>query len=133
MKSYTETCIRCGLDAAVLCSCRKQWLLVREKSTFVDWQRVKVQELSEEVRAIDALITTNVCSVGRGTCKRLLVQAPSEVRTCGLQVPAGSLPRTMDVILRNDIVEAVRAGDKVSSAAHITAEADYWCRGTWAS
>jgi DNA replicative helicase MCM subunit Mcm2 (Cdc46/Mcm family) len=31
---------------------RKQWLLVREKSTFVDWQRVKVQELSEEVRAV---------------------------------------------------------------------------------
>lgn len=30
-----------------------------------------------------------------------------------VQVPAGSLPRTMDVILRNDIVEAVRAGDKV--------------------
>lgn len=29
---------------------RKHWLLVREKSTFVDWQRVKVQELSEEVR-----------------------------------------------------------------------------------
>lgn len=30
--------------------CRKSWVLVREKSTFVDWQRVKVQELSDEVR-----------------------------------------------------------------------------------
>ena len=29
-----------------------------------------------------------------------------------LQVPAGSLPRTMEVILRNDQVESVRPGDK---------------------
>ncbi len=29
------------------------------------------------------------------------------------QVPAGSLPRTADVILRHDIVESARAGDKV--------------------
>lgn len=28
------------------------------------------------------------------------------------QVPAGSLPRTMEVILRNDQVETVRPGDK---------------------
>lgn len=44
---------------------RKQWLLVREKSTFVDWQRVKVQELSEEVRAAgiytdDCLLSSSV-------------------------------------------------------------------------
>lgn len=30
-----------------------------------------------------------------------------------MQVPAGSLPRTTDVILRHDIVESARAGDKV--------------------
>ena len=29
------------------------------------------------------------------------------------QVPAGSLPRTTEVILRHDIVESARAGDKV--------------------
>jgi DNA replicative helicase MCM subunit Mcm2 (Cdc46/Mcm family) len=28
---------------------RKEWILVREKSTFVDWQSVKVQELTDEV------------------------------------------------------------------------------------
>ena len=28
-------------------------------------------------------------------------------------MPAGSLPRTTDVILRHDIVESARAGDKV--------------------
>lgn len=59
------------------CGNRKDWVLVREKSTFVDWQHVKVQELSDEV-------------------------------------PAGSLPRTMGVVLRNDVVESVRAGDKVA-------------------
>ena len=30
-----------------------------------------------------------------------------------MQVPAGSLPRTMEVILRHDIVESARAGDKM--------------------
>jgi len=30
-----------------------------------------------------------------------------------VQVPAGSLPRTMEVIFRNDIVEQARAGDKL--------------------
>lgn len=45
------------------------------ESTFVDWQKAKVQENPDEV-------------------------------------PAGSLPRTMDVILRNDLVEGVRPGDK---------------------
>ena len=28
-------------------------------------------------------------------------------------MPAGSLPRTMEVIFRNDIVEQARAGDKL--------------------
>lgn len=28
---------------------RKAWTLVKEESTFVDWQRVKVQENSDEV------------------------------------------------------------------------------------
>ena len=34
-------------------------------------------------------------------------------RACPAQVPAGCLPRTMEVILRNMLVESVRAGDKV--------------------
>jgi MCM OB domain len=58
------------------------------------------------------------------TCGRPALQTLSDLLTCALQVPAGSLPRTMDVILRNDIVEAVRAGDKVSCAARITAVFD---------
>lgn len=59
------------------CGNRKSWVLVREQSKFVDWQKVKVQEKSDEV-------------------------------------PAGSLPRTMEVILRNDIVEHARAGDETN-------------------
>lgn len=58
------------------CGNRDHWSLVREESTFIDWQRVRVQETTDEV-------------------------------------PAGSLPRTMDVILRNHTVEQARAGDKV--------------------
>lgn len=57
------------------CGNTKAWTLVMEDSTFVDWQKAKVQENPDEV-------------------------------------PAGSLPRTMDVILRNDLVENVRPGDK---------------------
>ena len=30
---------------------RQAWSLVKEESTFVDWQRVKVQENSDEARA----------------------------------------------------------------------------------
>ena len=58
------------------CANRLKWALSREGCKFVDWQRVRVQENSEEV-------------------------------------PAGSLPRSMEVILRNEAVEQARAGDKV--------------------
>lgn len=58
------------------CQQKKNWKLDVEKSTFVDWQRVRLQENAQEI-------------------------------------PAGSMPRTMDVILRNDNVESAKAGDKV--------------------
>jgi MCM OB domain len=60
----------------------------------------------------------------RLVCWRPSARPLPQPYTCELQVPAGSLPRTMDVILRNDIVEAVRAGDKVSCTARITAVFD---------
>ena len=56
---------------------------------------------------------------GRVLClhwhKTLLVQPPGismQPRISRSQVPAGSLPRTIEVILRNDQVETVRPGDK---------------------
>ncbi|DAZ99152.1 TPA: hypothetical protein N0F65_010236 [Lagenidium giganteum] len=52
------------------------WELNTEKSVFVDWQKVKVQENSDEI-------------------------------------PPGSMPRSIDVILRHENVEQAKAGDRV--------------------
>ncbi|KAK9808207.1 hypothetical protein WJX73_008679 [Symbiochloris irregularis] len=38
----------------------------------------------------------------------------AKVQESADEVPAGSLPRTMEVILRNNLVESVRAGDRVT-------------------
>lgn len=57
------------------CTNTDRFTLDRLDSTFVDWQRVRMQENSNEI-------------------------------------PAGSLPRTLDIILRHEIVESARAGDK---------------------
>ena len=35
------------------------------------------------------------------------------------EIPAGSLPRSLDVILRHDIVEQARAGDTYGSFTYI--------------
>lgn len=58
------------------CNNKKEWKLDVEKSVFVDWQRVRLQENAAEI-------------------------------------PAGSMPRTIDVILRNDNVESAKAGDRI--------------------
>ncbi|CAN8075633.1 unnamed protein product [Agarophyton chilense] len=60
-----------------MCQTKNNWKLDVEKSTFVDWQRVRLQENAQEI-------------------------------------PAGSMPRTIDVIFRNDTVESAKAGDKVT-------------------
>ena len=57
------------------CTNRTKWQSLLDQGTFVDWQKVRVQESPDEV-------------------------------------PPGSLPRTLDVILRNASVEKARAGDK---------------------
>jgi len=65
------------------CSNRKKFVLMKEGCTFIDWQRVRVQENADEV-------------------------------------PAGSLPRSMDVILRHESVETARAGDKAVFTGSLT-------------
>lgn len=50
--------------------------LLLNKSTFIDWQRLRVQENADEI-------------------------------------PAGSMPRSLDIICRNECVELAKAGDKV--------------------
>src|ERR1700749_544624 len=57
------------------CGNRIGWRLDIRQSTFVDWQKVRVQENSSEI-------------------------------------PTGSMPRTMDVILRGEIVDRAKAGEK---------------------
>ena len=55
---------------------QRNFNLVMPSSTFVDWQRLRVQENADEI-------------------------------------PAGSMPRSIDVICRNELVELAKAGDKV--------------------
>ena len=57
------------------CGNRVGWRLDIRQSTFVDWQKVRIQENSSEI-------------------------------------PTGSMPRTMDVILRGEIVDRAKAGEK---------------------
>ncbi|SPQ25083.1 44604f4e-620e-4073-9425-ca31394168b2 [Thermothielavioides terrestris] len=57
------------------CLNRTAWRLDIRKSTFVDWQKVRVQENSNEI-------------------------------------PTGSMPRTMDIILRGEMVDRAKAGEK---------------------
>ncbi|PJF17226.1 DNA helicase [Paramicrosporidium saccamoebae] len=57
------------------CQNRRNWTLIPEQSTFVNWQRVRIQENATEI-------------------------------------PPGSMPRCLDVVVRNDMVERAKAGDK---------------------
>ena len=57
------------------CMNREGWRLDIRQSTFVDWQKVRIQENCSEI-------------------------------------PTGSMPRTMDVILRGEIVDRAKAGEK---------------------
>ncbi|GLI72774.1 MCM DNA helicase complex subunit mcm6 [Penicillium ochrochloron] len=58
-----------------VCGNRFGWRLDIGKSTFVDWQKVKLQESSHEI-------------------------------------PTGSMPRTMDIILRGEMVDRAKAGER---------------------
>ncbi|CAO3625726.1 unnamed protein product [Cunninghamella echinulata] len=68
---YTEPSMCNGIQ----CFNRQHWTLNLERSKFVDWQRVRIQENSNEI-------------------------------------PTGSMPRSMDVIVRGEMVERAKAGDK---------------------
>lgn len=57
------------------CGNRQGWRLDIRQSTFVDWQKVRIQENAAEI-------------------------------------PTGSMPRTLDVILRGEIVDRAKAGEK---------------------
>jgi DNA replication licensing factor MCM6 len=59
----------------MMCGNRQGWRLDIRQSTFIDWQKVRIQENSSEI-------------------------------------PTGSMPRTMDVILRGEMVDRAKAGEK---------------------
>ncbi|EFA74963.1 MCM family protein [Heterostelium album PN500] len=69
---YTEptNCLTPG------CSNTRRWNICMDTSIFVDWQKVRIQENSNDI-------------------------------------PSGSMPRSLDIVLRGDAVESARAGDKV--------------------
>jgi DNA replication licensing factor MCM6 len=87
-------CLKCGLEAPevpqqmryttpTICrnpqcnnASKNKWQLQMDRSKFADWQRIRVQEATDEI-------------------------------------PAGSLPRSLDVIVRDEMVEQVKAGDKI--------------------
>eukprot|EP01133_Synstelium_polycarpum_P002624 gene2624-3016_t len=58
-----------------VCINSRRWNIDMTNSTFIDWQKVRIQENSNEI-------------------------------------PSGSMPRSIDIILRGDAVETARAGDK---------------------
>ena len=87
-----NACFTCDLCSAVIegieqvfkyteptscpsCENQSYWSLNVSKSQFIDWQRVRIQENSNEI-------------------------------------PTGSMPRTLDVILRGEVVERAKPGDK---------------------
>jgi len=87
-------CLKCGLEAPevpqqmryttpTICrnpqcnnASKNKWQLQMDRSKFADWQRIRVQEATDEI-------------------------------------PAGSLPRSLDLIVRDEMVEQVKAGDKI--------------------
>eukprot|EP01135_Chromosphaera_perkinsii_P005821 Nk52_evm10s367 gene=Nk52_evmTU10s367 len=68
---YTEP----AMCANIHCPNRTRWDLQTDQSKFVDWQKIRVQENSDEI-------------------------------------PSGSMPRSIDIILRHEAVERAKAGDK---------------------
>lgn len=72
-----------------LCQNMTRWQLDVESSIFVDWQKIRVQENSNEI-------------------------------------PPGSMPRHMDIILRNEAVEKAKAGDKCIFTGTLIVIPDVW-------
>ena len=70
---------RCSSNS---CPNRTKFTFRMKESQFADWQRIKMQENTNEI-------------------------------------PAGSMPRSMDLILRNHLVEKVKPGDKIQAVGNL--------------
>ena len=101
------------------CPNKTSWRLKHSvgESVFMDWQRVRVQENATEARCRDSPLPCPLAAACPATPPfRAASPAPSpphlRPRPSRSQIPAGSMPRTIDVILRGDTVERAKAGDK---------------------
>jgi DNA replication licensing factor MCM6 len=74
----------------------RDFQLVLNECTFVDWQRLRVQENADEIPPGKERSYIFLCWSYNHSMSYL-----------------GSMPRCIDVICRNEIVEAAKAGDKV--------------------
>jgi DNA helicase MCM8 len=81
--------------------CRsKTFLPIKERARTVDWQKVRLQEYLEASVSI---------SGGNGG-----VGSSSSSDSQGMQIEAGRVPRTIEVELREDLVDSVTPGDVVT-------------------
>jgi len=76
-----------------LCGKGGRFKLIKEKSQFMDWQKIVIQEKPEEL-------------------------------------PSGQLPRQLDVILEDDLVDIVRPGDRVKVVGILETKAEQAKRGS---
>ena len=75
------------------CQRRGPFRLIPERSVFMDWQKLTLQERPEDL-------------------------------------PPGQLPRSVDVIVRDDLVDAARPGDRVSVVGILRPQQDITARGS---
>ena len=86
-----------------LCQNRRNWILTVEHSKVVDWQRVRVQENSSEIPA---------GSMPRRCALFLLVRTSPVLISIILFLLIGACCYSLDIVLRNEIVDRARPGDK---------------------
>jgi DNA replication licensing factor MCM6 len=70
-----------------MCNNVDNWILLTEKSKFIDWQKVRIQENSNEI-------------------------------------PPGSVPRSLDVIVRHEMCERAKPGDQCVFTGYLIAAPD---------
>lgn len=86
-----------------VCNNRSRFLLDTHKSKFIDFQKVAAG------RCVCASITGGAGSVG---VIHVCVCAQVRIQETQAELPRGSIPRSLEVILRAEAVEMAQAGDR---------------------
>ncbi|KAG0435268.1 DNA replication licensing factor mcm6 [Dictyocoela muelleri] len=80
----------------------------------------KSSAVEQEYKYTEPLVCNNHLCSNRRSWRLLLDESEfcnwqrAHVQECNDEIPPGCLPRTFDVILRNELVEKIKAGDKVN-------------------